>query len=382
MRILPCSVPATAAFVIVLSLCGSGTAAEEPFPELEALRPNVDFWIRVFSKWTRRQVVIHDLDHPLIVYEVVDLPGEIEEGYTDEQTLFLEKVREDWKRFLHGMEERILAGEPLLGIEQEWVVYLAANLGPAGLAGAHERIRSQRGLRESFREGLRRAARYEGRMRQILRDQGLPEDLAYLPHVESAFRDDAVSPAGARGLWQFTRSAGRRYLTIDSTVDERLDALAATRGAARYLSDAYAQLLSWPLALTSYNHGVQGMQKARERFGTDFERIYREYDGRLFGFASKNFYAEFLAARKIAGEPARYFPEGYEAEAPIDLDELRLEQRTTPESLARTYGVPLKELAALNPAWSSRAVERNAALPAGLVVWLPAGRLAARGKIQ
>lgn len=362
--------------LVALALSG-GAAAEEPFPEFATIRENVDFWIRVFSEWTRRQVVVHDLDYPVVVYEVVDLPGEIEERYTDEQTRFLEDVREDWRQFLSAVETKVLAGEPLEGIEQDWVAYLAETLGPQALAGAHERIRTQRGLRESFREGLGRAARYEGRIRQILREAGLPEDLAYLPHVESAFQHQAMSSAGAVGLWQFTRSTGRRYLTIDTTVDERLDALAATRGAARYLSDAHEQLLSWPLALTSYNHGVQGMQRARDLFGTDFERIYREYDGRLFGFASKNFYAEFLAARKIAAEPARYFPEGYETETPIDLDELRLEQRTTPHSLARAYGVPLDELTALNPAWSSRAVSRNAALPAGLVVWLPAGRLAA-----
>jgi len=376
--------PLRSAAVLLACLVGLGAMAAdtvETFPEPEGLRGNVDFWIRVFAEWGRGQAAVHDLEYPGLVYEVVDLPGEIGERYTDEQTEFLEDLRADWEHFLRVAGKKVASGKPLDEIESEWVEHLRETIGPDAIEGAHERIRTQRGLRERFREGLERAGHYEGRIREILREADLPQDLAYLPHVESSFQYHARSSAGATGLWQFTRSTGRRYMQIDSTVDERLDALAATRGAAGYLRDAYAELGTWPLALTSYNHGVQGMKKAKARFGTDFERIYREYDGRSFGFASKNFYAEFLAARQIAQNADRYFPEGFVSEPPVALDEIRLGHRTTPESIARTYDTTVDELAAINPAWSSRAVKKNAALPGGIGVWLPTGSIAAAGGV-
>ena len=218
--------------------------------------------------------------------------------------------------------------------------------------------------------------RYDGVLREIFREAGLPQDLAYLPHVESSFQANARSSAGAVGVWQFTRGTGRKYLEINSAIDERLDPIAAARGAAEYLKDAHAILGSWPLALTAYNHGIGGMRRAATRFDSDYERIFMEYEGRLFGFASKNFYAEFLAAREIAAEPERYFPEGLNPEPPFDREEIVLEGRVTPGRLAKAYGLPVDELAAVNPAWSGRAVRSGLALPEGTSVWFPPGTAA------
>jgi membrane-bound lytic murein transglycosylase D len=342
---------------------------------LEALGPNVEFWTRVFSEWTLGQVVIHDKEYPAIIYEVIDLPGPIGEAYTREQRDWAESFRGDWEHYLHHLERKIAARKPLEEIDKQWALHFATVVGSDKLEGAHKRVRSQRGLRERFRAGLERSFRFDGAIREILREHGLPEDLAYLPHVESSFHHGARSSAGAAGIWQFTRGTGKRYLTINSAIDERLDPIAATRGAARYLRDAYDKLGSWPLAVTSYNHGVHGMERARARFGTDFEKIYREYDGRLFGFASKNFYAEFLAARRIAGEPHTHFPEGYTPEPEFDLDSLVLDRRVTPYWLASEYDVSLEELASLNPGWSRRAVTKGLRLPVGTEVWLPKGTL-------
>jgi membrane-bound lytic murein transglycosylase D len=351
--------------------------AADPFPELAGLGPNVEFWVRVFSEWRLGQVVVHDLDHPAIVYAVLDLPGPVEERYTEAQRAWVDGVREEWTHYLRGLEHKVAAAEPLDDLDKRWALQFATVVGADKLSGAHARVRTQRGMRERFHGGLVRSGRFEGPIREILRGHGLPEDLAYLPHVESSFQYRAHSSAGAAGIWQFTRGTGRLYLAINSAIDERLDPVAATYGAARYLRDAHAKLGSWPLAVTSYNHGVQGMQRARERFGDDFERIVREYDGRSFGFASKNFYAEFLAARRIARDPASYFPEGVSREPELELDSVVLEERVTPFWLASHYDVPLAELAALNTGWSARAVDDGLRLPQGTRVWLPPGALAA-----
>jgi membrane-bound lytic murein transglycosylase D len=368
--------------VVLLALSVISTPADDPvsgefdpFPELDAIRPNVDFWTRVFSDWTLGQAVIHDLKYPAVIYEIVDLPGEIGEAYTAEQRDWLEALRDDWEGYLRDLERKVSAGTPRDDIDKEWVLHIATTVGSDKLEGAHKRVRSQRGLRERFRAGLERSFRFDRVIRDILSEHGLPEDLAFLPHVESSFQYLARSSAGAQGIWQFTRGTGKHYLTINSAIDERLDPIAATRGAAGYLKDAYEKLGTWPLALTSYNHGVNGMMRAKGRFGTDFERIFREYDGRLFGFASKNFYAEFLAARRIASDPDTYFPEGYTPEPELDLDSVVLDRRVTPDWISSHYEVALDELASLNPGWSRRAVRSGLRLPEGTEVWLPKGTL-------
>jgi membrane-bound lytic murein transglycosylase D len=358
----------------------AGSDPADSFPEPAGLAPNVAFWVRVFSEWRTNQVAVHDLDHPAIVYAVVDLAGPIEERYTEAQREQVETLRATWAGYLEGLERRIAGGEALDELDKRWALHFATTAGTDSLAGAHARVRTQRGMRDRFRDGLARSGRFEGPFRRILREHGLPEDLVYLPHVESSFHYRALSSAGAAGLWQFTRGTGRLYLTINTALDERLDPIVATHGAARYLRDAHERLGSWPLAITSYNHGVAGMQRARERFGDDIERIVREYDGRAFGFASKNFYAEFLAARRIARDPATYFPEGVTFEPELNLDSIVLEQRVSPGWLASRYDVPLTELAALNTAWSARAVHDGLRLPVGTRVWLPPGALAAQAR--
>ena len=370
------------AWLLAFSACSvwaaSAPTPDDPFPEPPALAPNVDFWCRVFGEWDVGQVVIHDVEYPAIVYEIVELEGPTDGGYTPKQRARIDGLCAYWQGYLRGLEHKIESGALLDDADKQWALYFATQVGADKLAGAHERVRSQRGLRERFRRGFERSFRFEREMREILRGHGVPEDLAYLPHVESSFQVEARSSAGAVGIWQFTRGAGKRYLQITSAVDERLDPIAATDGAARYLRDAHDELGSWPLAVTSYNHGVAGMQKAKARFGTDFERIFREYDGKLFGFASKNFYAEFLAVRRIAREPESWFPEGYAPEAEPGYDSVRLEVRASPQWIASRYGVPLAELAPLNLAWSRRAIQGGAKLPPGLRVWLPPGTLDAR----
>ena len=89
-------------------------------------------------------------------------------------------------------------------------------------------------------------------------------------------------------------------------VDQRLDPMASATGAAKYLSHAYKKLGDWPAAITSYNHGIGGMKRAQNQVGRNFVDIVDNYDGPAFGFASRNYYAQFLAAREIANNPSLY----------------------------------------------------------------------------
>lgn len=226
---------------------------------------------------------------------------------------------------------------------------------PGAIADASERLRTQRGMRERFKRGLEISGRYDAAFRGVFREAGLPEDLAYLPHVESSFQNHAASSVGAVGMWQFMPGTARHFGMLNAAVDERRDPVASAQGAARYLNNAYSRLGSWPLALTSYNHGVGGMKNAQQAFGNDFVTIVRSYSGKGFGFASRNFYTEFLAARDIARNPQRFFPEGVRYEPPLNLDRVRLRQAVNSMTLATYYDVNPGELASLNKAWNPAA---------------------------
>jgi len=345
--------------------------ADSAFPEYGSLSGHVTFWTRVFAEWRLGQVAIHDTDTPAVVYEVLELPGSVGDRYTEAQRDLIKQTRERWEDRLASLERKVDARAPLTDPEKELALKITTRAGTNAIAGARKRVRAQRGLRERFLRGVEIGSRYDAIFREIFRDAGLPEELVALPHVESSFQAAARSSAGAVGIWQFTRGTGRQFMTITSAVDERLDPIAAARGAARYLAQAYEMLPSWPIALTSYNHGVGGMLQAVEEHGVDYETIFHEYEGRLFGFASRNFYSEFLAALAISEDPERYFPEGFTPEPPLDLASISLDHRTTPARVAEVYGVPLDELAALNPAWSRRAVNKGLSLPADVTIWLP-----------
>lgn len=351
-------------------------AGPDPFPRPATLEPNITFWTRVFAEWSQGQVALHDREWPALVYEVIDLPQPVGERLTEAQQAWIDAARDVWRERLRRTADQLEQGLPLSDDDKALALLVATTAGSDALEGVADRVRAQRGLRERFFAGLQRSGRWIDEMKTIFRDAGLPEDLAYLPHVESSFDPTARSSVGAAGMWQFTLGAAKRYLKVNRAVDERLDPIAATRGATRYLSDAWAQLGAWPLAITSYNHGVGGMARAKAEFGSDFDRIYREYRGRSFGFASKNFYAEFLAVRDIARNPERHFPQGVAYDAPVDHERIVLDSAAPLKTVARRLGLPAARLESLNPAWSTHARRGTVSLPAGIEVWLQRGTLA------
>ncbi|MGD8252172.1 MAG: transglycosylase SLT domain-containing protein, partial [Desulfobacterales bacterium] len=206
-------------------------------------------------------------------------------------------------------------------------------------------------------------------IRDTFRRRHLPVDLAFLPHVESSFHNGAYSKYGAVGIWQFTRATGKRLMTVDDTVDMRLDPIFATRAAAALLKENYRKLGTWPLAITAYNHGVRGVLRAKRRHG-DYEGIFSRYRTRRFRFASRNFYPEFLAAREAAGRFRAYFGD-------IVLN------RTEPARITRIPGYALfsdiaghfqiapERLSALNPALRPVVVRGSKLVPKGYPLRLP-----------
>jgi hypothetical protein len=183
---------------------------------------------------------------------------------------------------------------------------IAADYDPAD---DESRIRSQRGSKENILEGLKISGRYMTRMQSIFREEGLPAELAYLPLVESSFNVRARSSVGAVGMWQFMPETGETFKRVDTTVDERRDPMASSRAAARLLKENYRFFGNWPLAITAYNHGTDGILRGIKAVESDdLVDLIRGYQSPTFRFASKSFYAEFLAVVEIATNSDNYFP--------------------------------------------------------------------------
>ena len=288
------------------------------FQKPSELEPAVEFWRKTYTVWHRSEVAFHDDRYLDVIYEVMVLPGYVDESLTSEQKKMVNQRRDFWKAQLSVLESKLRYNVPLNTNDRQMIAKLESSGRPLNsvLNGATERVRSQRGTRERFKRGLEISRRYDRQFRQIFRDAGLPEDLAYLPHVESSFQPSARSSAGAVGMWQFTKAAAKTFMP-GGRVDLCLDPIASAQGAARYLSYAYGKLGDWPTAITSYNHGIGGMKRAQNQVGGDFVRIVEAYDSPLFGFASRNYYTQFLAALEIASNPVAYFPEGVQYEPPL-----------------------------------------------------------------
>jgi membrane-bound lytic murein transglycosylase D len=282
------------------------------------LEPAVEFWRKTYTVWHRSEVAIHDDRYLDVIYEVMVLPGYVDESLTSEQKELVRQRRDFWKAQLSVLESKLRHNAQMNANDRQMIAKLERSGRPLNsvLKGAAERVRSQRGTRERFKRGLEISRRYDRQFRQIFRDAGLPEDLAYLPHVESSFQPAARSSAGAVGMWQFTKAAAKTFMP-GGRMDLCLDPIASAQGAARYLSYAYGKLGNWPMAITSYNHGIGGMKRAQNQVGGDFVRIVETYDSPLFGFASRNYYAQFLAVLEIASNPVAYFPEDLQYRPPL-----------------------------------------------------------------
>ncbi|HSH14107.1 MAG TPA: transglycosylase SLT domain-containing protein, partial [Desulfurivibrionaceae bacterium] len=244
------------------------------------------------------------------------------------------------------------------------------------LLAAADKIRVQTGQRERFREGLVRSGAWLPEIRRVFQAEGVPVDLVYLAHVESSFNPKAQSKVGAVGLWQFMRATGRRFLNIDAVRDERLNPLKASRAAALFLAENYRVLGSWPVAITAYNHGQGGMRRAVEAYG-DLPGILAGYQGKSFGFASRNFYAEFLAARNVAGNYEKYFGP-LEVNTSEPLHEVALPRQVDLFRLADYMKIDPATLMELNPDLHKKVKSKSLLVPAGHVLSLPK-RLAPKG---
>jgi membrane-bound lytic murein transglycosylase D len=331
------------------------------------LESKVEFWKKIYSEYSTDHYVVHDTDNLSIIYEVVyikngsKLSSRARERKLDRfkgkyKKLLLQISRTQKKQSLKGEAKRVY------------------KLVKSNFRKASQRIRYQIGQKNRFREGIERSGMFKDRINQIFSEEQLPLELTVLPHVESSFQVNAYSSAGAAGIWQFTRGTGRLFMKVGYDIDERRDPILSTIAAAKLLKANYKALQSWPLAITAYNHGTQGMKNAKKQHGTNIVDVINGYRSRSFGFASKNFYAEFLAALHVIKNQDKYFPY-VKFNKPLNLASVIFKDFVGITDVMDNLNMTRDEIAKYNPALRKPVISGQKRIPQNFTFQAPQNKL-------
>ena len=322
------------------------------FPRPESLEPAVQFWIRVYTEVDTQSGFLHDAEHLDVIYTALPLDRKQIEAKREAIKAALTVLSTGKRSGLSAEEQQVLALWP-------------ANVSNQTLKIASDNVRWQLGQSNRFLAGLRRSGAYREHIQKVIAAKNLPPQLVVLPHVESSFNPGAYSSADAAGMWQFTRATGQRFMRIDHIVDERMDPYIAAEAAMSLLEYNYRVLGTWPLALTAYNHGAGGIARAvREMGSSNIEDIVANYKGRRFGFASRNFYAQFLAVNEVEERAESFFGKVDYNPAP-NFTELATDAYIDAEVFARSANISLAQLKADNPALRPVVWEGQKRIPRG-----------------
>lgn len=366
LRALFCKRPSAFLFIFILAL-SAPCAAADTFPIHDIIKPNVSFWVKVYSQYSTTQAIVHDARDIDIIYDVIDLKPYVAFKARKVNRRRMKNAKAKYQKLL----KRLAADPNTKNKAARRVAKLFGEKATANIfRSASRRVRCQIGQRDRFMAGLIRSGAYIEQIRAVFNANELPHQLAYLPHVESSFNYQAYSKFGAAGIWQFTRSTGKRFMKVGYVLDERRDPISATHAAVALLKENYDKLGSWPLAITAYNHGAAGMERAKQKY-RDYATIFSKYRSRTFKFASRNFYAEFLAASHVASNYRTYFGD-LPLDRPLPADTVTLDGYISFNDLCRHFKLSKEIAKSLNPALRPPVFNGQKYVPKGYTFRLPA----------
>lgn len=350
-------------------------AAAYRLPYPRALYHKVEFWKAVYTKYSTKEGVLHDSEDLSIVYEEVRLQRS---GSNRKDRSTINSKRARIRRALFGILRK--RGQNLTPYERKVLSKFPKYASRSRLLQATENIRFQRGQSDRFLRGIKASGRYMKDIERIIEEEGAPDFLKYLPHVESSFQEKAMSKVGAAGLWQLMPRTAAQFIKVNYAVDERLDPWKATRAAIKYLKQNLRVLGEWPLALTAYNHGAGGVRNAVRTLGTtDIAEIAFQYSTPRFGFASRNFYTQYLAAVQVAQDYKKYFGH-ITFDKPFEFEEIKIKRPTYFRAFSKKYRFDLNEFKSMNLGLRRAVYQNRRPIPRGTIIRLPKG--AQRARIQ
>ena len=349
---------------------------DDPFRVPRRLEPQVRFWLKIYTVYSSQEAVLFDEEHPELVYETLDF-RELARKSRNRIAFEIVSRRALQRRvdqYRAGFEElaRARKGSRLSPLARR-IAELRESLSHVHAPReAKASLRVQWGQRDQVMSGLLSSNSFLRRMEGIFTQMDVPPELVLLSLVESSFNWNAISHAGATGIWQFMPNTGREFMLVDPVqqIDERLSPIKSTVAAARLLLRNHRMLGSWPKAVSAYNHGHSKWARAGSAVidpAPVLAQCSRSRPAFKLGFASRNYYPEFLAllhAYKYQDIAYGRAPEGR-------TDSVRFVQTRASlpvGALASQNGLTESELRRLNPDIKSA----GAKIPEGYWLSLPA----------
>lgn len=312
----------------------------------DELRRRVDFWVKIYSQYSTTQGVFHLTDRPDLILGEIDLTS----------------IQQN-KSINDGLKRKMIE----LKVKELKKFYVEKyNLDPS-------RVRLQMGLRDRMKKALYLSGKYISHMEAIFKNENLPIELTRLVYVESSFNIFAQSKVGASGLWQIMPSVAKPKGYLNANYDKRNHPIYATKLAAKIMKTNYSHLKSWPLAITAYNHGLTGVKRMVKKNGTEKieDLISSRLATRSWGFASKNFYACFLAVLEVERNAPKLFGQDLARAEPLSFKEYRLPVRTRKSKILTWFDGSLTRFKHMNPHLNWKAIHNEKMLPAGVSLMIP-----------
>lgn len=315
-------------------------------PSVE-LTDRVEFWRKIYSEYTTKQGVFHLANDPNFILGEIDLTPIYNNSVLTE--------REKRKQIKLAIENKRFE------TAKKWKI------------GDIRKLRLQMGLKDRMEKALFLSGRYLPMMENVFRKNGLPIELTRIVFVESSFNILAQSKVGASGLWQIMPSVARPLGYITPQYDKRNHPFYATELAARILKENYKKLGSWPLAITAYNHGLTGVMRMKSKANsTNIEDLINsDSKTKTWGFASRNFYACFLAVLEVERNAGDLFGKNLIQSKANNVKEIRLSQTTSKHVILTWYNGSAIRFRELNPHLNWSKIQKTKKVPAGVPLVVP-----------
>lgn len=321
----------------------------------KTLRPNVEFWLRVYTQYSTHDVVFFDDQHPEIVYEVLDF-RELDRTARNRVVYeILRNRRIDKKIKAYKEAFRALhAGKQIQTPEAKAIAQALKRAPHVHSYSQHlQNLRTQTGQRDNIVRGLLRADRLFPVMERLFVQYGLPSELTRLPLLESSFQEKATSRVGAKGVWQFMPATGKEFMLVNEklAIDERLSPYKSTIAAAKLIHRHHKALHhNWAWTITSYNYGIRPLQKVARQY-RDPEavgQLVKSCKQRVLGWAGRSYYAGFLAIVHAEAYRELFYGQAPEVKE-TSVQFAKLTKSTSLVQYAMDQGISIDELRRLNP---------------------------------
>jgi membrane-bound lytic murein transglycosylase D len=286
----------------------------DQFPVTNFFYPSVNFWFLIYTQFSSNHVVIHDRDNLSLIYKVLDFSSLHKKGLSNNivyvlQNKITQERLDELRSHLYFLSENPFS----LGKEAKNVYRILKEAKITIPIKKRDRrnffqrlranIRTQTGQKNFIKDGIVRSLPYKPFLNKFFSKMGLPTELLAIPFLESSFNPKAESKVGALGAWQFMPLIASYYVpkkSLRPPMDYRANVGVISVAAGHLMKENFQLLKSWDLAVTAYNSGTKHLLKTRRELSPkmkkiNLEMIIKNSDSKHFGFASKNFYSEFLA---------------------------------------------------------------------------------------